>query len=234
MSSETIERVGEAGWYGTGLLVVLFAAGLTIVSAWFGYDTEVIDMPILALTAGLVVAGAIFLAAMAWLLKGVDGNGRSFPTRLLWFIFAIGIAARLILMASQPILEDDYQRYLWDGAVVAEGLNPYLKSPEEIRSRITEGPLQALKEEAGPVFKRINHKDLTTIYPPLTQAAFALAHAISPFSLTAWRGLLLLADAATFALLLLALDALGRARVWSALYWWNPVLAQRGLQLRAL
>ncbi len=208
----------------TGLLVMTFAVFLTIASTRFGYESEVIDMPVLALTAGLVAAGAIYLGLMAWLLKGVDGNGRSFPARLLWFIFAAGLAARLVLMTSQPILEDDYQRYLWDGAVVAEGLNPYVKSPEEIRNGITDGPLQALKEQAGPVFKRINHKGLTTIYPQLAQAAFALASTIAPFNLSAWRGLLLLADIATFALLLLCLDALGRSRAWTALYWWNPVL----------
>ncbi len=203
---------------------LLFAACLTRASVAFGYETKVVDMPVLMLAAGLVAAGAIFLAAMAWLLKGAGGNGRSSPKRLIWMIFAAGLAARLVLMMSEPILEDDYQRYLWDGAVVTQGLNPYLKSPEDIRTGITEGPLQVLKEEAGPVFKRINHKDLTSIYPPLTQAAFALANTIAPFSLTAWRGILLAADMATFVLLLLCLDALGRSRLWSALYWWSPVL----------
>ena len=224
----------SAGWYATGLLIISFATLLTFASSRFGYETEVIDMPVLALTVGLVAWGAIFLGLMAWLLKdwllkdwllkGVDGNGRLFPAHLLWFVFAVGLAARLVLLISQPILEDDYQRYLWDGAVVAEGLNPYLRSPEEIRTSITDGPLQALKEQAGLVFKRINHKDLTTIYPPLAQAAFVLASTIAPFSLTAWRGVLLLADIVTFALLLQCLDALGRSRAWTALYWWNPVL----------
>lgn len=219
-----IQSRHDAGWYVTGLLVILFAAVLTLVSARFGFDTEVIDMPVLALAAGLVAAGAFFLAAMAWLLAPARAGNIPVPARFVWFIFAIGVAARLVLMTSEPILEDDYHRYLWDGAVVAEGFNPYLKSPEEIRTGITEAPLQALKQQAGSVFKRINHKDVTTIYPPLTQAAFALAHVMSPFSLTAWRSLLLLADATTFALLLLALDALGRSRAWIALYWWNPVL----------
>jgi hypothetical protein len=181
-------------------------------------------MPVLALVTGLAAAGLIFLAALFRLLRGIEFRLTPSPKGLVVFIFAIGIAARLILMASEPILEDDYQRYLWDGAVAAEGLNPYLRSPEDIRTSVTDGPLQTLKVEAGPVFKRINHKELTTIYPPLTQAAFALAHVIAPFDITAWRGVLLFADAATFALLLLALDALGRSRAWSALYWWNPVL----------
>ena len=229
MIPKAIAEHHSAGWYATGLLIISFATLLTFASSRFAYETEVIDMPVLALTLGLVAAGAIFLGLMAWLLKdwrrkGVDGDGLLFPSRLLWFVFAAGLAARLVLMTSQPILEDDYQRYLWDGAVVAEGLNPYLKSPEEIRTGVSDGPLQALKEQAGPVFKRINHKDLTTIYPPLAQAAFALASIIAPFNLTAWRGILLLADIVSFALLLRCLDALGRSRAWTALYWWNPVL----------
>ena len=224
VSQQAIERNGWAGWFITGLLVCLFSILLTLASGRFGYDTEVIGMPVLPLVAGLAAAGAIFLASLFWLLTGIEAQRVPSPKRLVVFIFAIGIAARLVLMSSEPVLEDDYQRYLWDGAVAAEGLNPYLKSPEDIRTGVTDGPLQALKDEAGPVFKRINHKDLTTIYPPLTQAAFALAHVISPFSLTAWRGVLLFADIATFALLLFALDALGRSRAWIALYWWNPVL----------
>ncbi len=220
---ERLSRI-EAGWCIAGLLVVLFAACLTRASLAFGYETDVVDMPVLMLAAGLVAVGVIFLTAMAWLLRDAAKLDKPVVARLMWTVFATGLAARLVLMSSAPILESDYQRYLWDGAVVAEGLNPYLKSPSAIATHITEGPLQSLKEQAGPVFSRINHKDLTTIYPPLTEAAFALANLVSPFNLFAWRSVLLIADLATFALLLSALDVLGRPRLWSALYWWNPVL----------
>ena len=50
-------------------------------------------------------------------------------------MLACGLAARAILFASEPVLEDDYQRYLWDGAVTAQGLNPMRSRPRMHRTR---------------------------------------------------------------------------------------------------
>jgi hypothetical protein len=58
----------------------------------------------------------------------------------------------------------------------------------------------------------------------VAQAAFALAHLIRPWSLTAWRTLLLVCDLATLALILALLRETGRSPLWSALYWWNPLV----------
>jgi hypothetical protein len=74
------------------------------------------------------------------------------------------------------------------------------------------------------VLERINHSDLRTIYPPVAQGVFALAHWIGPWKLTAWRGLILILDMVTIALLLALLRDLGRSPLWAALYWWNPIV----------
>jgi len=37
-----------------------------------------------------------------------------------------------MFFGSQPIYENDYKRYLWDGAVAASGESPYIYSPDEI------------------------------------------------------------------------------------------------------
>ncbi len=58
----------------------------------------------------------------------------------------------------------------------------------------------------------------------MAQAGFALAHMIRPWSLTAWRALLLGCELATLALILALLHAAGRSLLWSALYWWNPLV----------
>ena len=51
---------------------------------------------------------------------------------LLGWVIVIGAGLRISMLSSAPILEDDYYRYLWDGAVVVNGLNPYAYSPAEV------------------------------------------------------------------------------------------------------
>jgi hypothetical protein len=84
--------------------------------------------------------------------------------------------------------------------------------------------LAPLAAQSGTVIHRVNHKALTTIYPPVAQGAFAVAYLIKPWSLTAWRGVLLACDIATLVLLLALLKAIGRSPLWIALYWLNPVV----------
>ena len=44
---------------------------------------------------------------------------------LLYVILAAGLFCRLLMFLPEPVMEDDYQRYMWDGAVTANGYNPY-------------------------------------------------------------------------------------------------------------
>jgi len=213
-----------AGWATLGLLVVAFAAALTWLSPRFGCAYQVSEMPVPALVAGLVAAGLIFCLVLPPLIRASLGADTRILHLITIGICVCGVVARLVLFASEPMLEDDYQRYLWDGAVTTAGANPYAVSPLKARTLGPQTTLGRLAREAGPVVKRINHPELTTLYPPVAQASFALAHAIQPWSLTAWRVLLLACDLATLVLILALLHASGRAPIWAALYWWNPLV----------
>ena len=50
--------------------------------------------------------------------------------RLLFLILALALLPRAILLASQPALSDDLYRYIWDGRVIAAGLDPYRYAPD--------------------------------------------------------------------------------------------------------
>jgi len=213
-----------AGWALLGLLCVAFAIALTAASPRFGYAYEVAEMPILALVAGLVLAGLVFCFALPPLIARSLNVDAAMVRLFMAAILVAGLAARLVLFASEPILEDDYQRYLWDGAVTISGHNPYALSPYAARQPNAPSAFGRLAEEAGPVAQRINHPELKTIYPPVAQSAFALAHVLKPWSLAAWRTVLLACDVATFFLILLLLGETGRSPLWSALYWWNPLV----------
>jgi hypothetical protein len=213
-----------AAWAVGGALLIAAAAALAAHSWRFGYDTAVRDMPVLAFVAGFMACGIGYLALPALIRATVRARLRVAPVLLL--MLACGLTARLILFASEPVLEDDYQRYLWDGAVTAHGLNPYAAAPEDALEADADTPLGRLAARSGQVLERTRYEDLRTIYPPVAQAAFALAHRLAPFSLTAWRAVCLALDAATLGLLILLLRDLGRSPLWSALYWWNPIVVK--------
>lgn len=214
----------SALWLSGALGLVLFAWTLTRLSQRFGYDWAVYDMPVLTLTALLVTAGVFFFAAVV-LAKLRLGLGQfSKPSIALAIMIAAGLAARIVLFASEPALEDDYQRYFWDGAVVAHGVNPYQTAPQAVIDAGPDHSLANIARQSGPVLQRVNHKHLTTIYPPLAQTAFAIAHFVKPFSLMSWRSVVLVFDVATLALILALLAHLNKSLLWSAVYWWNPIV----------
>lgn len=211
-------RLAAVGWAALGFLVIAFGLLLTLASPRFGYAYDVADMPVVWLTAGLVCAGLIYCLLLPTIISNAPaGDARALRFITIWII-TVGFVARLSLFASEPILEDDYQRYLWDGAVVASGLNPYAMSPA---AELADGSTLARQGEL--VVKRINHAELKTIYPPVAQTSFALAYLLKPWSLGAWRSVILVCDLATLALILALLREAGRSPLWVALYWWNPV-----------
>jgi hypothetical protein len=212
-----------ASWLFVGSLLVIWAAVITVRSARFGYDTEVVQMPIMALFSVLLVGAGLFIATLAMLQVSAPING-SANVPILTVIVIAGLASRIICCLGEPILEDDYQRYLWDGAVTGGGQNPYRYAPAEVLRGGTSHPLADLADQSGFVLQRIGHGELTTIYQPIAQSAFAAAYLAAPFSLGAWRVVLLIADLATLLLLMRLLTKMGRSQLWISVYWWNPLV----------
>ena len=216
-------------WWRLGAVLIAVQAALFILSSFFNTGRTLADRPILVLVGLEVLAGLVWLAAV-W----PAGRLLRWTKRDLLCMVVVGVILRGVMLASTPILEDDFWRYLWDGAVVAHGPSPYAHAPQEFVSAgesldARPAALQSLVREGQPVLARINHPSLRTLYPPLAQAAFALAHWISPWSLVAWRMVLLLFDAGTLALLLLLLRQLKLPSLWAAIYWWNPLLIQQSV-----
>ncbi len=210
-------------WTLVGAILVVLAGTLAWNSPRFGYDVLVRDMPVLELSGGLIFAGLVFLL-LTLLIPATLRKTGSKPAGILVLMVLVGIAMRLALLTSEPALEDDYQRYLWDGGVTAHGMNPYAISPADAAKADPDlTVIGALARDSGLLIGRVNHPELRTLYPPVTQAVFAISHMIKPWSLIAWRGVLLAFDIATAALLVTILLALGRSPLWAALYWWNPV-----------
>ncbi|MCG8510319.1 MAG: glycosyltransferase 87 family protein, partial [Rhodospirillales bacterium] len=148
--------------------------------------------------------------------------------RLVLVIIATGLLMRFAQFGATSVLEDDYYRYLWDGAVAANGYSPYEFSPEHVQrgdERVS-GAVLELAEASGPVIERINHPWLSTIYPPTAQAAFAAAYWISPFDINGLRIVWLGIDLLILLLLYQLLRRGPQLAVSLAIYWLNPLLVK--------
>ncbi len=211
-------------WVGAGVLLFILHLALAKLSAQFDYERDLLVKPI------LTFVGIEMLAAVVYLLVVASLGAVSLSKSMLIWVLAVGVVLRAVLFASTPVLEDDFYRYLWDGAVTAEGASPYAFSPGEVLTADEASPvpvkLRQLSANSGEIIWRINHPGLRTIYPPVAQATFALAYWIKPWSLMAWRLLLLGFDVATLGLLVLLLQRLRLPLLGLVIYWWNPLLVK--------
>ncbi|MXV95951.1 MAG: hypothetical protein F4Z92_08855, partial [Gemmatimonadetes bacterium] len=94
--------------------------GLLLVAALgaFGW-LDAVAMPLPRL---LLPAAAFLCYAAAGLSATRTGTSNGTPIALIW---AIAVLARLVLLPLPPELSDDIYRYLWDGHVLGQGINPY-------------------------------------------------------------------------------------------------------------
>lgn len=151
---------------------------------------------------------------------------RCHPTsEAMAIMLTAGLCMRLLWLGVPVPVEDDFHRYLWDGALVAHGFDPYATAPAVVAaSSELPADLAALRNAGAATLARINFADLTTIYPAVAQAAFALAHWMAPWRADGLRILLLTSDVCTVGLLLVMLQRDGRNPMLAAFYWLNPLV----------
>jgi hypothetical protein len=204
------------------MALIAISVYCTQLSARFEYGSDMLERPIRLFVALSMVAGTLYLGAMYILMK------ITLSRRWLFLIIGAGLLMRSISFFSNPILEDDFYRYLWDGGVSASGHNPYRYIPDDVfyfhEPLDVPSSLVALSEEAGIVAARVNHSGLGTIYPPVAQGAFTIAHWIHPWSLQSWRSVLFVFDCVAAFLIVTLLRKAGLPSHYVAIYWLNPVL----------
>ncbi len=172
------------------------------------------------------------LAALPYFLAIFTmGRRGSTGTEAMVIIVFVAVAMRVVMLFAPQLSGGDYMRYMWDGAVTAEGVNPYRHSPQQALEGEVDAPrLRGLAERGRDVLEGITHKHLRTIYPPVAQGLFAVAHWISPFKLHGWLIIVACLDAVA------ALSVLGVLRraglpLWLVLvYLWNPLLVNETWQ----
>ena len=87
---------------------------------------------------------------------------------LIW----VGVAFRVLHLFSVPNLSDDYTRFLWDGRLVVEGMNPYNEVPEAV---LEKGILDSNDTVVMELFTTLNSPGRHTIYPPINELIFSVS-----------------------------------------------------------
>ena len=139
----------------------------------------------------------------------------SSTTRQIIMIFVFGIAFRAVLVFSQPLLSSDMYRYIWDGRVQANGINPYLYPPSAPE-------VAHLRDQA--IWPSINRKDAVTVYPAGAQLAFATLWRIWPDNVHWFQIVMATGDLLAGALLVTLLRVLGQNPIMVLIYLWSPLV----------
>ncbi len=90
----------------------------------------------------------------------------------LKLLFCFGILSRLVFIVAIPNLSQDFYRFLWDGQLINNGINPYLHTPEEL---IASG--ESLFPTAQQLYKAMGALSAGhySNYPPLSQLFYYLS-----------------------------------------------------------
>jgi hypothetical protein len=152
---------------------------------------------------------ALGFVALGWAVRRLAVRPPAAREALL-----VAAVLRLLLLPLPPTLSDDLGRYLWDGRVATSGNNPYALPPSAPE-------LEPLRDD---LWRRLPHREVPTIYPPLALAAFSIASRL-PGAALLLKAAFVAADLLACALLLRLAAARGTPPSRVLWYAWNPLVA---------
>ncbi len=93
------------------------------------------------------------------------------------FYTMLGIVLRFILIFAFPNFSDDIYRFIWDGQLLVNGMNPF----DHLPSYYIEQEL-VVPGLTSELYGHLNSPNYFTVYPPINQLLFAIATYCSPNS----------------------------------------------------
>ena len=144
-----------------------------------------------------------------------------------WKILLIsGVVFRLIFLVAIPNLSQDFYRFIWDGRLFVQGLNPYMSTPQQW---IDAGSLNIVNQAQLLVegMQSLNASHYTN-YPPVAQFIYGFTAFISPNSIlgsvVVMRAVLIIADVISFIFLRKLLQQLNIDKQRAFWYFLNPLV----------
>lgn len=148
-------------WIARAYLAVGIAQAL-LMFLWQSTSEPPAGMLLLAFLVQL----SLFFAICSRISNGM--NNQEFGLML-----TIAVLLRGAFVFTPILLTGDIHRYLWEGLLVREGLNPFALAPDD-------GSLLTLRNQ---VWSQVEYPHMGAIYPPVAQACFALFG----FTYTTWK-----------------------------------------------
>ncbi len=86
-------------------------------------------------------------------------------------ILILGIGVRVLLFWADPNLSDDFYRFIWDGTLIKNGINPFVFLPSEVIEWPNAKELGFTQE----LYNGFNSQQYYSVYPPVNQTLFYLS-----------------------------------------------------------
>ncbi len=154
------------------------------------------------------VAGLVYFGAV-WLVRSGP-----VPRRTVLLVLVLAASMRVLPLVAPPFLSSDLFRYVWDGRVQAQGINPYLYLPAAPE-------LEFLRDDE--IYTSTNRsEEAPTIYPPVAQIIFAAIGQV-------WSSLAMVKltmagfEALAIGCVAWLLHRAGQPAAWVLIYAWNPL-----------
>lgn len=114
----------------------------------------------------LLISWTFLFAGYAYIYK------YTISKKNITFLIVVAILLRLLFLVSTPALSDDYFRFLWDGAIWNDSINPFAYTPSNI-----------IRNHTGNsyyfhLYQNMNSPDYYSVYPSVMQYIFIVGAAI--------------------------------------------------------
>ena len=120
---------------------------------------------------------------------------------------------RLAVLFAPPKLSTDILLYIWNGRLIAHGINPYHWAPNA----------QSLRFLRDSLWVQMEYKSYQSIYMPVSQGIFAAGYALFGNNPIGYKAIYTLFDFGVIGLLLLLLKRLKRPLTQVIWYAWCPL-----------
>lgn len=130
-------------------------------------------------TFAIIISSLFFLIASFLLFK------ISLPAKEVLILVVLFFAIKSLFIFQTPVGSDDYYRYLWDGKISVNGINPFKYTPEDEN-------LKRFSTEQLP--QKVSYPTMKSIYFPVAQWIFAAGYLVSGENITGIKIILLLSE----------------------------------------
>lgn len=135
-----------------------------------------IDPAIIPYTIVYISTSLLFIFICFFILK------TDIAIKYIYAFVIVSVLLRIAVIFIPPTGSDDYLRYVWDGKVLAHGINPYQYAPSD-------AALNHLHSEKLPFL--VKFPEIKTVYPPVAEIFFYFAYLIGGESFYGIKFLLL-------------------------------------------